>query len=124
MSLKIGASIVSHLSANAATLARKEHISVRVAELQEEQLSIHKQATAEACQCEGDYREPDCRSRGRACQGYVREGRRRCRRECADREGQTGWHVARESGPAQYGHPSLRAHRARHCGARPAVSAW
>ena len=34
--------------ANAATLARKEHISVRVAELQEEQLSIHKQATAEA----------------------------------------------------------------------------
>src|SRR5689334_23686605 len=48
MSLKIGASIVSHLSANAATLARKEHISVRVAELQEEQLSIHKQATAEA----------------------------------------------------------------------------
>src|SRR6201997_422056 len=34
--------------ANAATLARKEHISVRVAELQEEQLAIHKQATAEA----------------------------------------------------------------------------
>ena len=30
--------------ANAATLARKEHISVRVAELQEEQLAIHKQA--------------------------------------------------------------------------------
>jgi hypothetical protein len=27
--------------ANAATLARKEHISVRVAELQEEQLAIH-----------------------------------------------------------------------------------
>jgi hypothetical protein len=34
--------------ANAATLARKKHISVRVAELQEEQLAIHKQATAEA----------------------------------------------------------------------------
>src|SRR5262245_50455715 len=34
--------------ANAATLARKEHISVRVAELQEEQLAIHQQATAEA----------------------------------------------------------------------------
>jgi hypothetical protein len=34
--------------ANAATLARKEHISVRVAELPEEQLAIHKQATAEA----------------------------------------------------------------------------
>ena len=34
--------------ANAATLARKEHISVRVAELQEERLAIHKQATAEA----------------------------------------------------------------------------
>jgi hypothetical protein len=34
--------------ANAATLARKEHISVRVAELQEELLAIHKQATAEA----------------------------------------------------------------------------
>jgi hypothetical protein len=34
--------------ANAATLARKEHISVRVAELQEEQLAIHKQATAQA----------------------------------------------------------------------------
>ena len=32
--------------ANAATLARKKHISVRVAELQEEQLAIHKQATA------------------------------------------------------------------------------
>jgi phage terminase small subunit len=32
--------------ANAATLARKEHISVRVAELQEEQLAIHQQATA------------------------------------------------------------------------------
>jgi hypothetical protein len=34
--------------ATAATLARKEHISVRVAELQEEQLAIHKQATVEA----------------------------------------------------------------------------
>jgi hypothetical protein len=34
--------------ANAATLARKEHISVRVAELQEEQLDIHQQATAAA----------------------------------------------------------------------------
>jgi hypothetical protein len=34
--------------ANAATLARKEHISVRVAELQEEQLAIHQQATAAA----------------------------------------------------------------------------
>src|SRR5262252_5451198 len=34
--------------ANAATLARKKHISVRVAELQEEQLAIHKQATADA----------------------------------------------------------------------------
>jgi hypothetical protein len=32
--------------ANAATLARKKHISVRVAELQEEQLAIHQQATA------------------------------------------------------------------------------
>ena len=34
--------------ASAATLARKEHISVRVAELQEEQLAIHQQATAAA----------------------------------------------------------------------------
>src|SRR5215467_1754633 len=34
--------------ANAATLARKKHISVRVAELQEEQLAIHQQATAAA----------------------------------------------------------------------------
>jgi hypothetical protein len=34
--------------ANAATLARKEHISARVAELQQEQLSIHQQATAAA----------------------------------------------------------------------------
>ena len=34
--------------ANAATLARKEHISVRLAELQEEQLAIHQQATAAA----------------------------------------------------------------------------
>ena len=33
---------------NAAALARKEHISVRVAELQEEQLAIHQQATAAA----------------------------------------------------------------------------
>jgi hypothetical protein len=33
---------------NAASLARKKHISVRVAELQEEQLAIHQQATAEA----------------------------------------------------------------------------
>jgi hypothetical protein len=33
---------------NAATLARKKHISVRVAELQEEQLAIHQQAAAEA----------------------------------------------------------------------------
>jgi hypothetical protein len=32
--------------ANAATLARKKHISVRVAELQEEQLAIHQHATA------------------------------------------------------------------------------
>jgi hypothetical protein len=32
--------------ADAATLARKEHISVRVAELQQERLAIHKQATA------------------------------------------------------------------------------
>jgi phage terminase small subunit len=34
--------------ANAATLARKKHISARVAELQEEQLAIHQQATAAA----------------------------------------------------------------------------
>jgi hypothetical protein len=34
--------------ANAATLARKKHISVRVAEIQAEQLAIHHQATAEA----------------------------------------------------------------------------
>jgi hypothetical protein len=34
--------------ANAATLARKKHISVRVAEIQAEQLAIHQQATAEA----------------------------------------------------------------------------
>src|SRR5262249_8020033 len=34
--------------ANAATLARKEHISVRVTELQQEQLAIHQQATAAA----------------------------------------------------------------------------
>jgi hypothetical protein len=34
--------------ANAATLACKEHISVRVAELQEEQLAIHQQATTAA----------------------------------------------------------------------------
>jgi hypothetical protein len=33
---------------NAATLARKEHILTRVGELQEEQLAIHQQATAEA----------------------------------------------------------------------------
>jgi hypothetical protein len=33
---------------NAASLARKKHISARVAELQEEQLAIHQQATAEA----------------------------------------------------------------------------
>ena len=50
-----------------------------------------------------------------------REGRRRCRRERPDREGQTGWHVARESGPAQHGQPRLRAHRTCHCRARPAV---
>jgi hypothetical protein len=35
-----------------------------------------------------------------------------------------GRHVARESRPAQHGQPRLRAHRARHCGARPAVGAW
>jgi hypothetical protein len=33
---------------NAAALAREQHIGTRVAELQEEQLAIHKQATAEA----------------------------------------------------------------------------
>jgi len=33
---------------NAATLARKQHILTRVGELQEEQLVIHQQATAEA----------------------------------------------------------------------------
>jgi hypothetical protein len=33
---------------NAATLARKQHILTRVTELQEEQLSIHQQATAQA----------------------------------------------------------------------------
>ena len=33
---------------NAAALAREEHIRTRVAELQEEQLAIHKQATAQA----------------------------------------------------------------------------
>jgi hypothetical protein len=32
---------------NAATLARKQHILTRVGELQEEQLTIHQQATAE-----------------------------------------------------------------------------
>ena len=35
-------------SDNAAALAREEHIRTRVTELQEEQLAIHKQATAEA----------------------------------------------------------------------------
>jgi hypothetical protein len=33
---------------NAASMARKEHISARVAELQEEQIALHQQATAEA----------------------------------------------------------------------------
>jgi hypothetical protein len=33
---------------NAASMARKQHILVRVAELQEEQLAIHQQATVEA----------------------------------------------------------------------------
>src|SRR5215469_10984788 len=33
---------------NAAALAREEHIRTRVAELQEEQLAIHQQATAAA----------------------------------------------------------------------------
>jgi hypothetical protein len=33
---------------NAATLARKQHILTRVSELQEEQLAIHQQATAQA----------------------------------------------------------------------------
>ena len=33
---------------NAATLARKKHISVRVSELQEQQLAIHQQSTAAA----------------------------------------------------------------------------
>ena len=33
---------------NAATLARKQHILARVSELQEEQLAIHQQATAQA----------------------------------------------------------------------------
>jgi phage terminase small subunit len=33
---------------NAATLARKQHILGRVRELQEEQLAMHQQATAEA----------------------------------------------------------------------------
>jgi hypothetical protein len=33
---------------NAATLARKQHILTRVGELQEEQLAIHQQATAQA----------------------------------------------------------------------------
>ena len=33
---------------NAAALAREQHISTRVGELQEEQLAIHQQATAEA----------------------------------------------------------------------------
>jgi uncharacterized protein (DUF885 family) len=33
---------------NAATLARKQHILARVGELQEEQLAIHQQATAQA----------------------------------------------------------------------------
>jgi hypothetical protein len=39
--------------ANAATLARKKHISARVAELQEEQLAIHQQATAETLELTG-----------------------------------------------------------------------
>jgi hypothetical protein len=33
---------------NAATLARKQHILIRVSELQEEQLAIHQQAAAAA----------------------------------------------------------------------------
>ena len=33
---------------HAATLARKQHILTRVSELQEEQLAIHQQATAQA----------------------------------------------------------------------------
>jgi hypothetical protein len=38
---------------NAAALAREKHIRTRVAELQKEQLAIHKQATAETLELTG-----------------------------------------------------------------------
>src|SRR5262249_28661187 len=77
---------------NAAALAREKHIRTRVAELQEEQLAIHKQATVEAV---ANAKVTIERSRGRSCQGYVREGRRCGRGECPDSKSQAGRHVAR-----------------------------
>jgi len=81
--------------ANAATLAHKQHISVRVAELQEEQLAIHQQATAEAAANAKVTLESLIAEAVR--ERWVRRSRKRF-----DREGQTCWHVAREGRSAQH----------------------
>ena len=78
---------------NAAALARKQHISTRVNELQEEQLAIHQQAAAQAA-ANAQVSIESLRSRGCPRQGNVREGWCRCRCERSDRQGQTRWNVA------------------------------
>src|SRR5215467_13892889 len=70
---------------NAAALAREQHIGTRVTELQEEQLAIHKQATAEAV---ANAKVTIARSRSPSRQNCA--PLRRCRRRR---------HVARESRP-------------------------
>jgi phage terminase small subunit len=61
---------------NAATLARKQHILGRVSELQEEQLAIHQQATAQAAanaqvSIESLIAEVDAARKSRQCQRRV-----------------------------------------------------
>ena len=88
---------------NAAALAREEHIRTRVTELQEEQLAIHKQATAEAvANAKVTIESLIAEAEAARAKAMSEKGGRRCRRECTHCQGQAGWHVARQSGPAQY----------------------
>ena len=64
---------------NAAALAREEHIRTRVTELQEEQLAIHQQATADAAtNAQVTIESLISEAESGACEGNGRKGR--CRR--------------------------------------------
>jgi hypothetical protein len=110
---------------NAAALARKQHIRTRVAELQEEQLAIHKQATAEAvANAKVTIESLIAEAEAARAKAMCEKGGAAAAVSALTAKAKLAGMWSRETGPAQHGRPRLRAHRARHCGARPAVGAW